>query len=412
MKFGKKQKRLSFKRTWFLKLYFIAGSLIIVLIILLYTNSLLRNIQKDVQIVPDLYSKFIGLPADVNLESFLFQYFMTEIFPNIEYPIILADSMKVPYSWENIDIEKKSFSLLSARDQKKLQRYLKHFEKQKAVIPLKYNMESDQIISYVYFGESSTMRQLRWLPYVEFITVIIFVILGIYGLMSIKKNEENMLWVGLAKETAHQFGSPLSSLMGWCDMLEFKLADMQDKPELLNMLDSIRFDIERLNKIASRFGKVGSIIKKQSVDMHALIWETLKYFQLRLPSHSKEVKLNFVSKIEGQKFMVDPDLIKWTLENLIKNALDAIRNNGGEITVSAFSYHGQLYIHVRDDGKGIQKSMFKRIFQPGITTKERGWGLGLSLAKRIIEDYHQGNIRVLDSGLNQGTTIEITLPEV
>jgi C4-dicarboxylate-specific signal transduction histidine kinase len=401
---------MNFKKNIFLKLYFTAGAFLIILFIVLYTNSLMRNIKKDVQIVPDLYSKFIGLPADVNLESFLFEYFMTEIFPGIEYPIILADSLKIPYSWENIKVEKKSFSELDSKQQKVILKKIKKYESQKAVIPLKYNVESDRIISYVYFGESKTMKQLRMMPYFEMILVFVFILLGFNVWRSIKRNEENMVWVGLAKETAHQFGSPLSSLMGWRDLLEMKIKD--DNSEVAKMLNYMKTDIQRLNKIASRFGKVGSSITHQPTDLHNIIQETLDYFNRRIPSYSQKIKLSFVSKIEGKKINIDPDLIKWSLENLIKNSLDSMKNNNGEIVISAFSYKGQTYIQVKDDGLGIPKSMFKRIFYPGITSKERGWGLGLSLVKRIIEEYHHGKIRVSESEINMGTTFEIILPEV
>jgi len=411
MRSGKWQKKLSNRRNFFLQVYFFGGSVILILIFLIFTNFLTRNIRKEVKIVPDMYSKFIGLPADVNLEAFLFQYFMTEIFPNIEYPIILVDSLKTPFSWENIDIEKKSFSQLEEKQQQYLFKLIKRYEARDAVIPLKFNMESDKIISYVYYGESEALIMLRALPYIEFVIVVIFFAFGIYGLIRVKKNEENLIWVGLAKETAHQFGTPLSSLMGWQDVLEMKFEGKKKNAELLDILNNMRSDIDRLNKIASRFGKVGSLIKRKPTNLHIIIQETVDYFKLRLPSHPQKIHLDFISKIEGLEIKIDPDLIKWTLENLIKNSIDALQNKEGLIKIDAFPNKSNIHIQVTDNGKGIPKSMFRRIFQPGITSKERGWGLGLSLAKRIIEDFHNGIIRVQDSQLNIRTVIEIILPE-
>ncbi|MBN1326633.1 MAG: ATP-binding protein [Candidatus Cloacimonetes bacterium] len=410
MRSGMKPKKMVAKNT-FLKFYFTVGSFIIFLFLFFYTNSLFRSIKKEVQIVPDLYSKFIGLPADVNLESFLLQYFMTEIIPQINYPIILTDSLDTPYSWENIEIEKKDFNELNEKEKTLLLQKIKTYREQGAMIPLRVNLESDEILSYVYYGESKIMTQLRYLPYLELVMVGLFVILGIYFLMSVKRNQENNLWIGLAKETAHQFGSPLSALMGWRDIIEMKLDNDKIDPDIIKVLSYIKSDMERLNRIAARFGKVGSTIKLQDCNLHNLIEETIEYFQRILPSISKKIEIRFISKIAGYSIKIDPDLIKWSLENLIKNSLDAMQGNGGEITITAFSYNKQTYIQIRDNGKGIPKSMYKRIFYPGVTTKQRGWGLGLSLARRIVEEFHKGRIHVLASEINQGTTLEIILPE-
>jgi len=411
MRSGNWQKKLSNRSNLLLKLYFGAVSIILITAFLVFSNILSKNIQKEVKIVPDLYSKFIGLPADVNLEAFLFQYFMTEIFPNIEYPIILTDSLNTPFSWENIEIEKVDFVKLEDKQQKQLYKLIKKYKARDAVIPLKFNMESDKVLSYVYYGESTAMQMLRAMPYIEFAVVMVFFAFGIFGLIRIKKNEENMIWVGLAKETAHQFGTPLSSLMGWRDVLEMKFEGKKKNEENLDILKNMSSDINRLNKIASRFGKVGSIIKRKPTNLHNIIQETVNYFRLRLPSQSQKISMDFISRIEGLEIKIDSDLIKWTLENLIKNSIDALQNKEGSIKIEAFPNKNNIHIQVTDNGKGIPKSMFKRIFQPGTTSKERGWGLGLSLAKRIIEDFHQGVIRVQDSQLNTRTVIEIILPE-
>ena len=411
MRSGTIRKGRIFKKNISLRLYFIFGTVVIFLFLILYTNSLLRHIKKDVQIVPDLYAKFISLPADVNLESFLFQYFMTEIVPKIDYPIILADSLNNPYAWENTWIEKKDYEDLSERDQMSLQRLMKKYRSQSNVIPLKYNLESDRVLSYVYFGESNTMKQLRYMPYIEIAMVVLFILLGFYVISSVKKSEENILWVGLAKETAHQFGSPLSSLMGWRDVLAMKLTKYKDK-EMLKIVDYMENDMDRLNKIASRFGKVGSTIKLQPVVLHDLIQDTIEFFSRRLPSFSQKITIEFDSRIKGKKVELDPDLIKWTIENLIKNSIDAMQQSGGEILIKAFEEKHGIHIWIHDTGKGISKSMFKKIFHPGVSTKNRGWGLGLSLAKRIVEDYHKGQIRVLTSEMNKGTTFEVIIPEV
>ncbi|MFC1898016.1 sensor histidine kinase [Candidatus Cloacimonadota bacterium] len=408
MKSGKLQKKTS-RRNRFVTGYFIVGSIILLIFFILYSNMLLRDIRKDVQVVPDLYSKFLGLPADVNLEHFLFQYFMEEIIPRIDYPIILVDSLKTPFSWENIDIEQKEFKDLDERQQKTLTSMVQRMEAQGGMIPLKFNRDDPKIHSWVYYGDSHTLTQLKMMPYIDMGLIVIFLLLGIYGIITIKKRERDIIWVGLAKETAHQFGTPLSSLRGWIDIMEMKLQEKGDDAEMISMLENMKGDVNRLSKIASRFGKVGSVIKCQSCSLHNIITATIEHFKHRLPTGSKKIEIKYVSEIKDLTIDIDHDLITWTLENLIRNAIDAMQNNGGIISVKAFQQKGKTYIHISDQGAGLQKSLFKKIFLPGTTSKERGWGLGLSLAKRIIEEYHKGKIRVLESEIGKGTTFEIIL---
>lgn len=407
MKSGKLQKKTN-RRNLFVTFYFIVGSVILLIFFVLYSNMILSNIRKDVEVVPDLYSKFLGLPADMNLENFLFQYFMEEIIPKIDYPIILTDSLKTPFSWENIDIARREYSELDERQQRTLAAMLKKMEAHGTVIPLKFNNDEKKIYSYVYYGDSETMKRLKMMPYIDMALIVIFVLLGIYGVFSLKKTEKDLLWVGLAKETAHQFGTPLSSLSGWLDVLDTRLLDKEDK-DMQEILSYMKDDVQRLNKIASRFGKVGSVIKCQNCGLHEIIAAAIDHFKHRLPRESKKIEIRFESSIQNLKKDVDPDLITWTMENLIKNAVDAMQKKGGTITVKAFNRKERTHIQIMDEGIGMPKSSFKKIFVPGTTSKERGWGLGLSLARRIIEEYHKGKIHVLQSEIGKGTTIEIIL---
>ena len=411
MKSGKLQKKAS-NKSLLLKVYFILGSVLLLVLFIIFTNIVINNVKKDVQIVPDLYSKFVGMPTDVNLEHFLFQYFMEEILPGIDYPIILTDSLKSPFSWENIDIPQDNFDQLETRQQNILRSMVRKMESKHSMIPLKISDDDDKVYSYVFYGDSQTMIQLKMMPYVGMAFIFLYVILGMYGVYTIKKTERDILWVGLAKETAHQFGTPLSSLGGWIDVLHSKMGNYKDGKKLQEMLDFMRGDVERLSKIASRFGKVGSVMKFQSCSLHDIIDETIEYFERRLPAVSKKIEIKFESEIKDKKINLDPDLIKWTLENMLKNCIDSMKQKDGNIGIRAFSHKNKTYIHIADEGNGMPKKMFKKIFRPGVTNKERGWGLGLSLAHRIVEEYHNGKIRVLESEVDVGTTFEIVLPEV
>lgn len=411
MRSGKLQKKAN-SRSLLLRIYFISGSVIFLVSFIIFTNIVINNIKKDVEIVPDLYSKFVGMPSDVNLEHFLFQYFMEVILPGIDYPIILTDSLKAPFSWENIDIPKKDFDQLEVRQQIILTNMVKKMESKNSMVPLRISKDDDKIYSYVFYGDSQTMKQLKMMPFVGMAFIFLFIFLGMYGVYTIKKTERDILWVSLAKETAHQFGTPLSSLSGWIDVLHSKMENHKDGIEFQEMLNYMQSDVERLSNIASRFGKVGSIMKFQSCSLHDIIQETIEHFERRLPAGSNKIEIQFKSRIKSKKINIDPDLIKWTLENMLKNCIDAMKQKGGNISVKAFSQKNKTYIHIADQGNGMPKKMFKKIFQPGVTNKERGWGLGLSLAHRIVEEYHYGKIRVLESEVGVGTTFEIVLPEM
>ncbi len=374
-----------------------------------YTNYVIKNIKKEIEIVPDLYSKFISLPQDVNLEHYLFQYFMDEIIPKVDYPIILTDSLKTPFSWQNIDVPQLEFEKLEKYQKIIIQKMMRKMVAHKSVIPLIHSKKNNQIYGYIYYGDSAIVVRLKQLPYVGMGLIFIFIFWGFYGMISIKKDEQNIIWVGLAKETAHQFGTPLSSLSGWLNILLTKLEKLGIHDDFEETLNYMNYDLNKLNKIASRFGKVGSTIKFQNVILADIITETIADFRRKLP---EKIELHFQNNIDNKMVNLDPDLMKWTFENLIKNALDAMQNRDGNIKIETFSQKNKIIIHIKDEGTGMTKSMFKEIFQPGATSKKRGWGLGLSLAKRIIQKYHHGNIRVLKSEVEIGTTFEISLPEV
>jgi signal transduction histidine kinase len=225
----------------------------------------------------------------------------------------------------------------------------------------------------------------------------------------LKRSEKDTLWVSLAKETAHQFGTPITSMMGWIDYMAESPSEGTERPDMPQILNFMRADLDHLRNIASRFGKVGSITKLEPHNLHQLLFDVVEYFRNRMPHLGSRIDIHLISKIEQVDVMMDPELFKWTLENLVKNCVDAMSGKGGNIILAATQKDPYVYIHIRDEGKGIPRREWKKVFEPGVTSKTRGWGLGLSLAKRIIEEYHQGKIRVVESALNEGTTIEIRL---
>ena len=255
----------------------------------------------------------------------------------------------------------------------------------------------DEYLEIVY-EDSLTLKRLAIYPYLQIAILAIFILILIFALLSLKRAEQNRVWVGLTKETAHQLGTPISSLIAWQEILKDNHPNDAIIPEMGK-------DIERLKLIAERFSKVGSRPELKEEDLKEIIWHVVDYISMR---SSSKVKIICSLPATPVKVKLSAPLFEWVVENLCKNAIDAMQGKG-QITITAHEITGLVIIDVADTGKGIAKNHWKSVFMPGYTTKERGWGLGLSLAKRIIEEYHHGRIYVRNSEIGRGTTFRIEL---
>jgi len=249
----------------------------------------------------------------------------------------------------------------------------------------------------IFYRTSDLVEQMRYYPVIQFFVVALFILIGYLLFSYARRSEQNQVWAGMAKETAHQLGTPISSLMGWVELLK-----MQDEPFVGT--EEMEKDIERLQIVTDRFSKIGSVPVLEPTDINSVIRDTMDYLQKRFSKFDFEINLPKNELI----IPLIPSLFRWVLENLTKNAIDAMGDRG-KITLDLFDDGDHIHIDVSDTGKGIPKSQLKQVFNPGFTSKKRGWGLGLSLAKRIIEDYHKGKIFVKSSVIGQGTTFRITL---
>lgn len=254
----------------------------------------------------------------------------------------------------------------------------------------------------LYYGESAYIRKIRWLPWSSLLLISLFFTTGLWLYRHNQRLEQHAVWIGLARETAHQMGTPLSSLWGWIELLK----DRAD-PEILN---NVIMDAERLNRIASRFGKIGSQPELGRLNIATVIQTTTGYFQSRLPRFGKKIELQVDLHDEIAEIYGDKDLLTWVFENLIKNSMDAIERDDGRILITTILAGEKLIIRIQDNGRGMTRQQQRRIFQPGYSTKKRGWGLGLSLVRRIVEDYHHGTIMVEKSEVNRGATFRLELP--
>ncbi|MBT3383719.1 MAG: HAMP domain-containing histidine kinase [Prolixibacteraceae bacterium] len=251
----------------------------------------------------------------------------------------------------------------------------------------------------LYYRESSILRNLRFYPFVQLFVIIIFILVAYFAFSATQRAEQNQVWVGMSKETAHQLGTPISSLMAWIELL--KLQDVDQK-----LINEFEKDTQRLEKITERFSKIGSKPELLPLNVVEVLNSTINYLKTR-----SSQKVNFETSFNENDFVETPlnaALFSWVIENICKNSLDAM-NNDGIIAIALKEKNESIFIDITDNGKGVIKSHFKTIFQPGYSTKKRGWGLGLSLAKRIIENYHNGKIFIKWSEIGKGTTFRIVL---
>mgnify|MGYP000456981634 CR=1 FL=1 len=269
------------------------------------------------------------------------------------------------------------------------------FEKENAPIEVKYR---NQNFGKIYYGNSSLLNKLKYYPLALILIIVLFAAVAFFFYKSSRVATQNKLWTGMAKETAHQIGTPLSSLIGWTEILKME----EVNPEHISEIEK---DINRLQTITDRFSKIGSIPKLELSD---IITETKDSFDYLKTRSSKLVDFEFVAPNNVINVNLNKQLYGWTIENLVKNAIDAMKGKG-QLKIEVVPNNTYVHIRVSDTGKGIPKARYKKIFEPGFTSKKRGWGLGLSLAKRIVEDYHDGKIKVISSEIGKGTTIQVSL---
>lgn len=271
-------------------------------------------------------------------------------------------------------------------------------ERMKRNLPIEIHLD-DRERQYLYYGDSLLLKKLSYYPYIQLGIMLVFLLIVYMAIVSAKRAEQNQVWVGLTKETAHQLGTPISSLMAWVELLKMK----QVEESIVVEIDK---DVKRLERVADRFSKIGSKPELVVEDLSTLLRGVVGYMGRRT---SSKIVVQCITPSEPVMAMVSASLFEWVIENLCKNAVDAIQREGA-ITVELKVEASRILIEVTDSGKGMNKSMFEQVFTPGFTTKRRGWGLGLTLARRIVEEYHAGKIYVKSSELNQGTTFRIELP--
>ena len=387
-----------------MKLYHHAGNIkaglfilgvALVIGLLAYTQLLIKNLREDNREIVRLYASLIANVVkednDQNLD-FIFE----NIIQKVKFPLIQTDTENNVQMWKNLPD--------NIETDEQINKFMRICDKNNNPIALTYENEKIGKITfgYLHYGDSALISKLQIWSYIEIIAIGFFIFLGFLGFSFIRNNEKKHIWVGMARETAHQLGTPVSALLGWVQWIK----NHPDKSD--EIIPEMEIDLQRLEQINRRFSEMGSESEFEEFDLSIRIEKIIKYLSKRLPSLGQTVKLE--NDIQpGIIMRANGSLLAWSIENIIKNSIDSIDQRRGKISISLRKELNEIKIRIKDNGKGIPKKDWKNIFRPGFSTKKTGWGLGLSLANRIIEDIHKGNLRVLNSTINKGTIIEIIL---
>jgi signal transduction histidine kinase len=373
------------KQRW--KLLLLLAALMIGTASLWYTNRLVNKLAVEERKKIELWAEATRRLADVSELNTDINFLSNVISNNNTIPVIWADDKFNPISSRNLD------SLQSLSEE-----YLRKQIVEMRAVHDPIEIHIGTIKQYILYRDSELLIRLRYYPYFQLAVIALFLLVSYLAFSNSRKAEQNQVWVGMAKETAHQLGTPLSSLVAWLEFLRLKGMSS-------DYTNEIEKDINRLQTITERFSKIGSAPSLTKVNIHEVLKHSVEYIQTR---SSDKVIFDLKTPATEVWAPLNVPLFEWVIENILKNAIDAMSGNG-KIDVNITNQHQFVYIDICDTGKGIPKSSYKTIFKPGFTTKSRGWGLGLSLSKRIIEEYHDGQIFVKNSEMNKGTTFRIVL---
>ncbi|SKB86434.1 Histidine kinase-, DNA gyrase B-, and HSP90-like ATPase [Sphingobacterium nematocida] len=389
------------KQVW--KIVLLLFAALIGLASLLYTNYLVKNLSKSERTKAEVWAmstRSIMTMPDVDDDFISFIYAVRD---SLSLPAIITDEKDNIIFWRDLDSTKTNIK--AEENHKDWVHYdPDYFQKQLYAMksmhpPITLNLDSGESWS-VYYKESDALQQLRIFPYIQLSLIAIFLIIAYSVFNSIKKSEQNLVWVGMAKEAAHQLGTPISSLMGWVELIRLKFDAEND-----DVVNEMERDVKRLEIVADRFSKIGSTPSLSNHNVYLVVSDFINYFKVRTSD-----KITFI--LEGDKHveaMLNVPLFDWIIENLLKNAVNAIDTEGIiKVVITENIAKEEIFIDISDTGKGIPRSNFETIFQPGFTTRKRGWGLGLSLTMRMVS-YHKGQIFVKESEIGKGTTFRIIL---
>jgi two-component sensor histidine kinase len=397
---------MSLRRTIYMLSGTLRGVFFIVLLVcviatIIYTQRLVNELRKESRQIVEFYSQTYQLIVQTENMEVLDWFLANNILQKMDFPLIMIDNQGNMASWRGIEVPEDDHSPEAIARVKKIFEKIKHQNE-----PVRY-VYNGEVFQSIYYGDSRLITRLEYLPYITFTGMGLLVLVAFFGFSNIKQSEQRFIWVGMAKETAHQLGTPISSLLGWLELMK---SNGMDQEKIHKLAQDMEADVRRLEKIAARFSKIGSTAHLEKQDMEAVLREVASYFQKRLPHTGREIRL-VEDYGEVPLVLLNRELFEWAVENLIKNAIDAVQGKSGiiEIVTGKAAESKRIFVEIRDNGSGITAKRRYDIFKAGYSTKKRGWGLGLNFAKRIVEEYHGGKLYIKETHLGKGTTMRIVL---
>ncbi len=397
---------MSFRKT----LYMFSGTLrsLFVLVIIVsiaavnfYVQGLVRDLRKQSRDIAEFYALTYQRLAVAADQPEVLDWLFVNIISRATFPLILTDRDGNPSSWQGLAIPDTARSPEAIRQVRKV---LEKMRQENEPIPITYQ---EYLLSYLYFGDSMLITRLQYLPWVTISGLGLLVLVAFLSFRSIKSSEQRFIWVGMAKETAHQLGTPISSMMGWLELLKSSNLEGPNREQTLTDMEA---DIKRLEKIAARFSHIGSETQLDPQEVQPILHDVCAYLRKRLPKTGNPIEL-IENYGEVKPVPLNRELFEWAVENLVKNAIDAVKGKKGriEITTTPLSGKKRVAIDISDNGAGITAKRCNDVFKAGYSTKKRGWGLGLNFAKRIIEEYHHGRLFIKETHIGKGTTMRIII---
>lgn len=402
------------------KVYLFLAVIVLMVALVVHTNTIITRLNAETRARCDVLARFFAVVTFQAAEDPNIRPIFRDAVESINFPIVLTDLQGIPRVWKEIGIPSdaipdsvlESAALTRAHHTEiaKIQEIVRKLDKINKPVNI-VRVRQPGVIGFVHYGEPKLVHELRWLPYIELFVILVLLVFGYAGLRSLLMGEQRILWAALAKETAHQLGTPLSSLMGWTALIRESPPGALKPERLDEIVSEMDRDLARLHKVTLRFGQVGSRPTLKLGDLTPVVAGVVDYFRTRLPQVGREVEVS--ERYEAiPRVAFHAELMEWVVENLLRNAIDAMDKPKGLIEVSLVWKREERLVElcVRDNGRGMPPEERRHAFDPGYTTKRRGWGLGLALARRVVHEYHGGRIQILESAPSRGTAVAVTLP--
>lgn len=402
------------------KVFLFLAVVLLMMALVVHNHFVIRRLNDQARSLSTVLARFVAVSTFQAAEDPYLQPIFSEVLRSINFPLVLTDTNGLPRAWRQIGIPSESIpdSVVTLADStgvvpaslRRIQEIAKRLDESNRPIEV-VRLGHPGILGYVHYGEPGLARQLRWIPVLELGGILLLLLLGFTGFRGLLTGEQRSLWAALAKETAHQLGTPLSSLMGWSSLLRAGDGPAPTPERVEEIAGEIDRDLARLQKVATRFSQVGSMPALKPGDLTETVSGVVEYFRSRLPQLGAAVAIE--ERYEAvPRVLFHPDLMEWVVENLLKNAIDASNKPDCRIEVRLEwrRLERRVAVTIRDDGRGMTPDERRHAFDAGFSTKRRGWGLGLALARRVVREYHHGSISIVESAPGRGTTVVVTLP--